>query len=671
MSNLQTSLRAAPAYTTGAALLLWGWQTGFLIYAVPMAILVEVPRWIAWRWPISHREFNIVADLSGVGFFIVVVYIFMETGAKGIFVILSVMPFILFLLLVLQLYSSGGKIRMSSLFVSLRRMPAATTAEADREIDISLPYLLLCIVSASSGNLRTIWFFILTCVLIAIVLWSVRPKRYPATVWATLVVLAFSLGYAGQMGIREVQRSIEMSILGIFDQFMWRYRDPDRATTAMGSIGRLKLSDRIVLRAKSQTPLTGPLLLREASYRKYNYGIWSNPDSVYTVVDPEIDVTTWMLSDGKHENTISISTYMTGETGVIPIPHDTSSIHGVAATEINRNQYGAVRMEIREGWINYQADYQTRLLTDAPPEQEDLLINENYQQDFQRLVSELGLNDIPPERAVARVESFFAENFSYSLIQHNRYPKGKYLHNFLFDSRTGHCEYFATSTVLLLRAAGIPARYAAGYVIDEYSTLEGQYIARSRDAHSWAIAYVGDAWRVVDTTPAIWAPMEDENASAFVSIIDLFSWIRYRISIFQSRDELEEETSNSYLLYLLIPLVLVLVWRLYFKERTDRHFALNTEAEYLYRQGLDSDFYRLTRTLENAGYVRRKGETLAEWLRRIDKTADDRDIHKALRLHYRYRFDPLSSAHDIKNELSFIVNSILASGTLAGTGRDP
>ena len=76
----------------GASLIVWGWQTGFMIYAIPMAILLELSHWSGWRWNITEKEFNNVADLSGVLFFIAVVYIFTNEGSRGIFVILSIIP---------------------------------------------------------------------------------------------------------------------------------------------------------------------------------------------------------------------------------------------------------------------------------------------------------------------------------------------------------------------------------------------------------------------------------------------------------------------------------------------------------------------------------------------------------------------------------------------------
>ena len=667
MTTHMTKLRSAPPLTIGAALILWGWQTGFLIFALPMLIIIELAHRVSWRWPVTDKEFNILSDLSGVGFFIVVIYIFTTVGSRGIYVILSVIPFIIFLLLVVQLYSERGKIGLSSLFVSLRRADVRTTPEAAADVDLSLPYLLICIISASSGNLRTIWFFILTTCLISIVLWSFRPKRYRFRIWAGFLLLALTTGYAAQEGLRDLQRALESSIAGMFDQFMWRYRDPERATTAIGAIGRLKLSDRIVLRVKTNEQLQQPLLLHEASYHRYNYGVWGNSESRYTLIDPQLDGS-WNLGDEQFRQAVTISSYMPREIGVIPLPHGTSDIRDVAALEINKNQYSTVKMEIREGWINYKAEYQDKILADVP-EQQDLEITENYRADFERLANELDLYNKPQEEVIDTIENHFTENFTYSLNRSGRYSRKKYLQDFLFNSKTGHCEYFATATVLLLRTVGIPARYAVGFVVDEYSTIERQYIARSRDAHSWVHAFVGGEWRVVDTTPAVWGPFEDENASIFEPFVDLFSWVSYRISVFQARDELEQDETNNNLLYLLIPLILILAWRLFFKERVIRFKNKQALKKDLHIQGMDSSFYSLIDELNKAGFVRRKGETLANWLNRIKDTTTISDLDKALTLHYRYRFDPNASSANIKQQLAVLVKSILSTGLITRTAE--
>src|SRR5207247_2054170 len=96
------------------------------------------------------------------------------------------------------------------------------------------------------------------------------------------------------------------------------------------------------------------------------------------------------------------------------------------------------------------------------------------------------------------------------------------LGEFLQTTRAGHCEYFASATVLLLRAAGVPARYAVGFSVQEWSRLERRWIVRARHAHSWALAYVDGAWREGDTTPPLWAGRgrrPPEPASAWVDRI--------------------------------------------------------------------------------------------------------------------------------------------------------
>ncbi|MDD5564246.1 MAG: transglutaminaseTgpA domain-containing protein [Thermoanaerobaculaceae bacterium] len=71
---------------------------------------------------------------------------------------------------------------------------------------------------------------------------------------------------------------------------------------------------------------------------------------------------------------------------------------------------------------------------------------------------------------------------------------------FLFSSREGHCEFFASSMVLLLRSVGIPARLQAGYIGGE-SEGNGSYLVRESNAHAWVLGFVDNRWRVFDPTP--------------------------------------------------------------------------------------------------------------------------------------------------------------------------
>jgi len=55
-----------PPGLLGAALLFWGWQTGFLAVGVVMAVLVEARRLVRSRWDLSRADFNRVSDLSAL-----------------------------------------------------------------------------------------------------------------------------------------------------------------------------------------------------------------------------------------------------------------------------------------------------------------------------------------------------------------------------------------------------------------------------------------------------------------------------------------------------------------------------------------------------------------------------------------------------------------------------
>jgi transglutaminase-like putative cysteine protease len=74
---------------------------------------------------------------------------------------------------------------------------------------------------------------------------------------------------------------------------------------------------------------------------------------------------------------------------------------------------------------------------------------------------------------------------------------------FLFETRRGFCEHYASAFVVLLRAAGIPARVVTGYQGGTINPNGGYMIVRQSDAHAWAEALVDGQWRRFDPTAVI------------------------------------------------------------------------------------------------------------------------------------------------------------------------
>jgi hypothetical protein len=74
---------------------------------------------------------------------------------------------------------------------------------------------------------------------------------------------------------------------------------------------------------------------------------------------------------------------------------------------------------------------------------------------------------------------------------------------FLFASRRGHCELFASSAAVMLRAVGIPARVAIGFRGGVWDPGARRYTFRGADAHAWVEAWFEDrGWVTFDPTPA-------------------------------------------------------------------------------------------------------------------------------------------------------------------------
>lgn len=81
---------------------------------------------------------------------------------------------------------------------------------------------------------------------------------------------------------------------------------------------------------------------------------------------------------------------------------------------------------------------------------------------------------------------------------------------FLFDTREGFCEHFASAFVFVMRAAGVPARVVTGYQGGAINPVDGVMVVRQSDAHAWAEVWLeGAGWQRIDPT-AVAAPQRIE-----------------------------------------------------------------------------------------------------------------------------------------------------------------
>src|SRR5258706_9374034 len=124
----------------------------------------------------------------------------------------------------------------------------------------------------------------------------------------------------------------------------------------------------------------------------------------------------------------------------------------------------------------------------------------------------------PFDKALA-IETFLRTRYTYTLNLTGK-PGDDPLAHFLFETRAGHCEYFASAMTILLRTLSIPAREVNGFLPGEYNDLAGDYIVRASDAHSWVEVYFpGSGWVTFDPTPP-----SAENSSLLSRLAKYIDW---------------------------------------------------------------------------------------------------------------------------------------------------
>ena len=117
---------------------------------------------------------------------------------------------------------------------------------------------------------------------------------------------------------------------------------------------------------------------------------------------------------------------------------------------------------------------------------------------------------LPPERIVEAALAMFREDDFHYTLQPSLLGRDA-VDQFLFETRRGFCEHYASAFVFLMRAAGVPARVVAGYQGGEVNPVDGYLIVRQSDAHAWAEVWLaGVGWVRIDPTAAV-APSRIEQ----------------------------------------------------------------------------------------------------------------------------------------------------------------
>ena len=598
-------------------------------------MIFEAHNLIKTRFDLQTKDFVRISDLSSMVMFILLFYAYVENEPRMIFLsFITTLPIIFMPLLFAQLFSTSDKVVIGTKW--------GKRIHAHAPVDVRSLYILAIAFSTAAANVKSVFFLIPFLVMILVTLSGyvkdrVTLKRYLSfsllAVFVTLLIGGTVVGGHFLISRKMMQ--------WYSDWYASLSADPFRTSTAMGDLGRMKLSGEIVFRAYPEEPSI-PLYMKQSDYNVIVRNTWYSRPKRTTSVFPDTDMEWQFFGAGEGSKRMKISIWMNknkGE-GVLPLPDGAKRALELDVAGIEKSVLGAVYVDEGPELLEFVITYDPEETFEPEPWRGDLFVPKEEAAVIEKTMRENGLFGATSEETLANIERFFA-GFTYTIEQKNRAGES-YLADFLENTHSGHCEYFATATVLMLRAAGIAARYRTGFMLDEYDSFENALLARKRDAHAWVTAYIGDRWVTVDMTPPQWKESDLMERSLFEPVSDLMSWIKMSYENYRRKKSAE---FNRILIALAVLLTVVLMVRVYLRKKRVKKDK-SGEKTLFEIPGSASPLYKILDFYEKAGLKREESETLRQWI------AKNRiDIGELAELHEKLRFDTKADSAALMAEL--------------------
>lgn len=642
-----------PPLLISVTLLFWGIESGNLVIAVVIALLVGSVLVVQTRLSLSDDDFVRVSDLTSIIFLSAVVLIMLNVK-KVLFLKTLVlwMPVIVLPLILAQLYTGREKIIIGTRFGFRKK-----EIHKHEPLDFRFYYFALSLFSAAIPNSRSPLFFPVVGLLVFWVLLENRSRSFSLWVFITVFVGALGFGFVTFKGAELVHEYVRYKTRMFFRGYYFSQdADPFKSKLSFGTIGKLKSSGDILLRIEA--PNAGPVLLRQASYEIFNQFTWYSNEPFEHLGVSRFG---WDLMSPPESvgNRARIEYYLPKEQGLLPQPYGSYRVAGPTIYELEQKRDGITKILDGASLVSYDIFYNTKLgsSTDTPSHRHTA-IHPLEEKIINQITSNWDIDNLSEVDRIDLIRKFFADDFSYSTDVEGKGDYETPLENFLFGNKTGYCELFATATALLLRDVGIPSRYVTGFVVEEKSKIEKKFIVRDRHAHAWTEAYVNGRWMTIDTTPADWYALETANRPQLEIVKDLFAYIKLKIDHFRIRTEQNYELVLSILTVLLS---LILIYRIYRRINTERK-KLASSLQVRQFAEIDSPLYTIEKKLREFGIPRYSKEPFLTWVGRIQQrhTLEVEKIKQIYRLHEKLRFDPVGlPAKDMKS-LKFLSESCLA-----------
>ena len=280
-------------------------------------------------------------------------------------------------------------------------------------------------------------------------------------------------------------------------------------TMTPGSLARLSLSDEVAFRVKfeSRTPRLRDLYWRGPVMWDFDGRTWSMPRFFYNVPHVEVsgEPVEYEVTLEPHSKRWLFALDVPGK--VPPLAFMGGDLQLYSSVPVNRRtRYGMVsHLNASYGKIENRHALRRALQLPAGSNPQAL--------ELSRKLREKHADDLPLVEEVLKM--FRDQNYFYTLepplLGENPVDE------FLFRTRAGFCEHYASAFAVLMRGAGIPARIVTGYQGGEINDYGNYLIVRQQEAHAWTEVWLKDrGWLRVDPTSAVSPMRVDSGISAAV-----------------------------------------------------------------------------------------------------------------------------------------------------------
>jgi len=655
-------------------------MTGNSFIGLMLALMVECRHWVRLRWDFDDVACSRAWQISVILTSIAALLIWLDgTRYTALPRLLTWLPP---LLLPMQLVQSFGirdavPLNTFSFFARQRRERNRRLGLQESVVCFNFGnlFFVATLVAATLGdNADSAVFLPGLLVLCAWLFLSFKHKRRLPLVVALLFSGIFAI--AGQIGLSRLYDWLSQSGSGSAP-IDWLF-DPNFNRTAIGSMGRIKQSPDIIWRLRAADGNPPPRLLRTASYNQYRGTSWENVvaedadefendfqdldtlelviGEAFYLLKPEADASA-ISPDLPRFNLRGAATANTP----LPLPGDAASLRGFDLDGVDRNSLGTVRVFPKKSVISGEVLWAGGTNPEIPANlTRDLKIPVREDEVISQVAEQLGLTEIPDLKGkLDALRLHFTEDFQYTRYLSMLRPLVRSVETteigrFLTDTRKGHCEYFATSAVLLLREAGIPARYAVGFAVMEKDHKRGEHVIRGVHGHAWCRVWDESqaAWVDFDPTPPDWFGQETRSGTSMQWFHDGLK--RFREDFFIWRNQPGNRLAVGIIMGLIGVLLIAYIARRLWSSR--RRIA--DEAR---KQGIQhrTPLHELEKEAGRLLPQRSDGETYATWLAGLrGKIADSAPLEEAISLHQQLRFDPAPQSDSLRQRLSTLAEDL-------------